>query len=81
MEIFASCTKAFEPIEIWDCYAHQNDCLNLSFVKVTGVIGQKMAGNGCEMAIYESVLNRISLYLPTQLMLIDMYFLQFHDNI
>merc|ERR1712008_127863 len=26
MEIFAFCTIAFEPIEIWTCYAHQNDC-------------------------------------------------------
>ena len=61
MEIFAFCTIAFEPIEIWTCYAHQNDRLNLSFVKVTSMVGQKMAGNGCKTAIYESVLNRISL--------------------
>ena len=57
MEIFAFCTIAFEPIEIWTCYAHQNDRLNLSFVKVTSMVGQKMARNGCKTSIYESVLN------------------------
>ena len=31
----------FEPIEIWTCYTPQIDRLNLSFVKVTSMVGQK----------------------------------------
>ena len=31
----------FEPIEIWTCYAPQIDRQNLSFVKVTSMVGQK----------------------------------------
>ena len=63
MEIFAFLTIDFEPNEICTCYTPQNYCLNLSFVKVICMVGHKMAKNGGKIAIYESVLNRISLYL------------------
>ena len=33
------------------CWALQNGCQNLSFVKATGVVDKKMAGNTCKMAI------------------------------
>ena len=39
------------PIKIMTCWALQNDCQNLSFVKATNVVGKKMAGNTCKMAI------------------------------
>ena len=42
---------AFDPIMILACWALQNDRQNLSFVKATNVVGEKMAGNTCKMAI------------------------------
>ena len=42
---------AFDPIKILTCWALQNDRQNLSFVKATNVVGKKMAGNTCKMAI------------------------------
>jgi len=42
---------AFDPIKILTCWAHQNDRQNLSFVKATNVVGKKMTGNTCKMAI------------------------------
>ena len=32
---------AFDPIKILTCWALQNDCQNLSFVKATNVVGKK----------------------------------------
>ena len=46
----------FEPIEIQNHKAPQNDRLNLSFVKDEHTNGKKMARNGRKTAIYESVL-------------------------
>ena len=45
MEMFAFCVITFEPIEIQNCSAPQNDCLNLNFVKDIHVVGKKMARN------------------------------------
>jgi hypothetical protein len=42
---------AFDPIKIMTCWALQNDCQNLSFVKATNAVSKKMAGNTCKMAI------------------------------
>ena len=42
---------AFHPIKIMTCWALQNDCQNLSFVKAINVVGKKMARNTCKMAI------------------------------
>ena len=63
MEIFAFFVIIFEPIRIQTLYAPQNDRLNLSFVKNEHTGGIKMARNGRKMAIYESVLFRIRVYL------------------
>ena len=41
---------AFDPIKILTCWAPQNDRQNLSFVKATNVVGEKMARNTCKMA-------------------------------
>ena len=41
----------FDPIKILTCLALQNDHQNLSFVKATNVVGEKMAGNTCKIAI------------------------------
>ena len=42
---------ALDTIQILTCWAIQNDRQNLSFVKDTNVVGKKMAGNTCKMAI------------------------------
>ena len=42
---------AFDPIKILTCWALQNDRQNLSFVKANNVVGEKIAGNTCKMAI------------------------------
>ena len=42
---------AFDPIKSLTCWALQNDHQNLSFVKATNVVGEKMARNTCKMAI------------------------------
>ena len=42
---------AFDPIKILTCWALKNDRQNLSFVKATNVVGKKMVGNTCKMAI------------------------------
>ena len=55
MEICAFCVITFEPIEIQNPKAPQNDHLNLSFVKNEHTNGEKMARNGLKTAIYESV--------------------------
>ena len=36
---------AFDPIKIMTCWAPQNDCQNLSFVKATIVVGKKTDRN------------------------------------
>ena len=41
---------AFDPINILTCWVLQNDRQNLSFVKATNVVGEKMARNTCKMA-------------------------------
>ena len=41
---------AFDPIKIVTCLALENDFQNLSFVKAN-VVGKKMTGNTCKMAI------------------------------
>ena len=42
---------ALDTIQILTCWVLQNDRQNLSFVKATNVVGKKMAGNTCKMAI------------------------------
>ena len=51
------------PIKIKTCLAPQNDRLDLSFVKDTYVVVEKMARNGRKTAIYQSQILSISLYL------------------
>ena len=51
MKTYVFFVIAFDPIKILTCWALQNDCQNLSFVKATNVVGKKMAGNTCKMAI------------------------------
>ena len=41
---------AFDPIEIFKDWTHQNDHQNLSFVEVINVVGEKMTGNDCKMS-------------------------------
>ena len=41
---------AFDPIKIMTCWALQNDCQNLSFVKAIYVVGRKMTRNTRKMA-------------------------------
>ena len=60
MEIFC---VTFGPIKIKTCLAPQNDRLDLSFVKDTYVVVEKMARNGRKTAIYQSQILSISLYL------------------
>ena len=52
METFAFFAITFEPIGILTHSAHQNDRLNLSFVKDNHTGSQKMAINGSKTAIY-----------------------------
>ena len=47
------CVITFEPIKILTHYAHQNDCLNLSFVKDINTVGKKETRNGPTGAIYK----------------------------
>ena len=61
---------AFDPIKILTCWALQNDRQNLSFVKATNVVGEKMAGNTCKMAIsylchfrFETEFNKVNANL------------------
>ena len=68
IEIFAFCVITFEPIKIQTCLAPQNDSLNLSFVKNINVVGETMARNGYLMAIYESQILVISLYVSFNIM-------------
>ena len=42
IEIFAFCAIPYKPMENQICLAHQNDCLNFSFVKDVDVHGKKM---------------------------------------
>ena len=51
METFAFLAITFEPIGILTHSAHQNDHLNLSFVKDKHKGSQKMARNGSKTAI------------------------------
>ena len=55
---------AFVPIKIQTCSAHQNDHLNLSFVKDMNLAYEKMTRNGRKMAkiIAESDFLRKSLF-------------------
>jgi hypothetical protein len=52
METFAFLAITFEPIGILTHLAHQNDRLNLSFLKDKHTVSQKMARNGSKTAIY-----------------------------
>ena len=52
METFAFLDITFEPIGILTHSAHQNDRLNLSFVKDKHTGSQKMARNGYKTAMY-----------------------------
>ena len=52
METFAFLAITFEPIGILTHSEHQNDHLNLSFVKDKHTVSQKMARNGSKRAIY-----------------------------
>ena len=52
METFAFFAITFEPIGILTHSAHQNDNMNLSFVKDKRTVSQKMARNGSNTAIY-----------------------------
>ena len=52
METFAFLAITFEPIGILTHSAHQNDRLNLNFVKDKHTVSQKMARNGSKVAIY-----------------------------
>ena len=52
MEIFALCVINLEPIRFQACYAHQNDRLNLSFVKDKHTVRGKMARNSRKLAIF-----------------------------
>ena len=63
MEIFAFCIITFEPIEIQNHYAPQNNRLNLSFVNDEYTDAKQMARNGRKTVIYESVSFRIRVYL------------------
>ena len=45
---------AFEPIDIFIDWAHQNDRQNLSFVGAINAVGKKMTRNGRKTAIYHS---------------------------
>ena len=49
--VFFNQTLPFDPIKISTCWALQNDRQNLSFVKDTNGVGEKMARNTCKMAI------------------------------
>ena len=44
---------AFNPIKISTCWALQNDCQNLSFVKDKHTYGKKMARKGRTKVIYK----------------------------
>ena len=53
METFAFFAITFEPIVILTHLAHQNDRLNLSFVKNEDTYGKKMVRNGLITVIEE----------------------------
>ena len=53
MEICAFCALTFEPIEIYNHEAPQNDHLNLSFVKDEVTYGKKVARKGRKTVISE----------------------------
>ena len=61
METFAFFAITFEPIGILTHSAHQNDRLNLSFVRDKHRVGKKMARNGRKMAIYQLQILMINL--------------------
>ena len=52
MEMFAFVAINFEPIGILTHSAHQNDRLNLSFVKDKHTVSKNMARNGYKMGIH-----------------------------
>ena len=60
-EIFAFWVIIFETSMIQTCIAPQHDHWNLSFVKHTHVVGEKMTGKGRKTAIYQSQILVISL--------------------
>ena len=63
MEILVVFSITFEPIKIKTRSAHQNDHLNLSLVKHIFVVGKKLARNGHKMAICQSQILVVSLYI------------------
>ena len=42
---------AFDPIKIYTCYASQNDCQHLSFVKDFNVVSKKMTRNSGQLLL------------------------------
>ena len=73
MEICAFCVITFEPIEIQNHEAPQNDRLNLSFVKDEHTNGEKMARNSRKTTIYESVSFRIRVYNAAMAIWLNIY--------
>ena len=63
-EIFALCVITSEPIRTQTQYAHQNDRLNLSFVKDNHAVGKKMARNDHKKAIYQCYSFLLRLQFP-----------------
>ena len=52
----------FDPNNIYTSLAPQNDCLNLSFVKDTHVVVEKITRSGLKTAIYQLQILGIRLY-------------------
>ena len=69
---------AFDPIKILTCWALQNDRQNLSFVKATNVVGKKIAGNTCKMAISYLCHFRFKTEFSCQRLVICTYITQTH---
>ena len=53
MTVFVFYAVAFDPIKIQACQTHQNDLLNLIFVKDIHVVFKKITRNGPKRVIFE----------------------------
>ena len=53
MTVFVFYAVAFDPIKIQACQTHQNDLLNLIFVKDIHVVCKKITRNGPKRVIFE----------------------------
>ena len=53
----------FDPIKMLVGWAHQNDRLNLSFVKDINTVGKQMARNGRKKVIYQYYSFLLRLYV------------------